>query len=24
MLPALVLLALGVIAWRRRNQSKGA
>ena len=23
MLPALVLLALGVIAWRRRNQSKG-
>ena len=24
MLPALVVLALGVIAWRRRNQSKGA
>jgi mono/diheme cytochrome c family protein len=24
MLPALVLLALGVIAWRRRNLSKGA
>ena len=24
MLPALVLLALGVIAWRRRTQSKGA